>query len=403
MFPKILLLFASFQLTVVLVPIICGWVLVGTQFRADSIGKALRADKAHRAREPWNVEEGTDEAEQHGIEARSGLTPQLHRVQSDYGGFVGPDMDNLKVPNWLGFNVSGDERRKGPIYNYARAFTWAQVAKSVFEAFDKTISNIQAGYTCGDIMRVAAQQGNQQQNQHTEEKQQENLVSWDARKTALPNLAGDSIKTATYCGIDTRSILAYPKWGDITPGVWRDIVVASVFALIVQWGTSGASVLIAYLTPTVGLGCRSGSYLLYGAAGTMAWIFLVASMLLSHDSMLRYQNEHTVNTTLDLRQYKRTIAHSTICCAAVVFRYLGKLLVVANSIWLVLSSLFEYIGFYSLCWCEANGFGMRDKGYILLFKSAEDLRNSAKPPWGGGVAMSISVCVMAMVFFWLGS
>ncbi|KAJ7728642.1 hypothetical protein B0H16DRAFT_1211656, partial [Mycena metata] len=57
--------------------------------------------------------------------------------------------------------------------------------------------------------------------------------------------------------------------------------------VILQWGTTGAAVFVAYWTPSIGIGCRSGSYLIYGVAATLSWIILVLSHLLLHEAMRR--------------------------------------------------------------------------------------------------------------------
>lgn len=63
-----------------------------------------------------------------------------------------------------------------------------------------------------------------------------------------------------------------------------DIEHLQVVAVVLGWGTIGVGLLIAYKSPTVGLGCDSGGYLVYGACATSSWIVLVAllSAYLSH-------------------------------------------------------------------------------------------------------------------------
>ncbi|KAJ7927974.1 hypothetical protein B0H13DRAFT_1968835 [Mycena leptocephala] len=62
--------------------------------------------------------------------------------------------------------------------------------------------------------------------------------------------------------LQCSALVRRSNWG---PDVFSRIFIASVAALALQWSTSGASILIVYFTPTVGLGCRSGAYLLYAA------------------------------------------------------------------------------------------------------------------------------------------
>src|SRR5204863_7828319 len=89
-------------------------------------------------------------------------------------------------------------------------------------------------------------------------------------------LAGDPTGAATYCGPASED-LAYPHWSSPLPNLWKRIIRASAFAIFAQWGTTEAAVLSAYKTPTVGLGCRAGAYLLYGVLGTFSWLALLLS------------------------------------------------------------------------------------------------------------------------------
>ena len=370
------------------IPVICGWITVGTQSRPGSIAEVLRADKAHRALEPpvGVASRYTESGEQRAITARSGLTPEPHRVhQTVVGGFQVPPLANVRIPSWFGCDISGDERRRGPIYNYSRVFTWWQCATSVDEAMEATMTSIEAGGTC------------------------QTRQPWDTARKAEDNLAGDSLQTARYCGLTTNSIHAYPKWSDIPADVWKRMITAALMGIFVQWGTTGPAIVIAYTTPVQGFGCRSGAYTLYGSLGVAAWFFLTISMLLSHGAMLRYQEVHANNPMIDLRknvngqnQYKRTWPHTFICAAAVVTRYLGKTIAVCNAIWILLSSLFEYIGGFDNCWCKGDVLGLGDRGWVVLYKTAGELAQAAQTPWATGVATSILVCVFSFSFFWLG-
>ncbi|KAK3678270.1 hypothetical protein LTR78_001565 [Recurvomyces mirabilis] len=379
--PATALQIASGSLWIWLIPVILGWITVGTQYSHHSIQDALTAERAHRAMEPpiFN-NEYTDYDEQRGLIVRSGLTPQPHRVQTVQGAFDAPDPDRLIIPKWCGFGVEGDEQQKGPTFNYARLFTWWQLAFTVRSALWQTLDH-------GLRLR------------------------WDdAAKEG--NLTGDCVETARYCGVATRSIRAYPTWTKMPSEVYRRMFAAALAGLFVQWGTTGASILIAYKTPTVGLGCRSTSYIVYGALGTVAWILLLASALLSHEAMLRYQARHTLNTSMDFRikhqpqnpnQYVRTFMHSAIYGAAVMTRYIGKCLAILSTVVLILSSLFEFIGLYDNCWCQGNAIGLGNKGWVVLFKGTPALAASAASSWGGGLTMTLVDCIASYTFFALGS
>lgn len=96
--------------------------------------------------------------------------------------------------------------------------------------------------------------------------------------------------------------------------------------------------------------CRSGSYLLYGLVSTIAWLLRAASSILSHHVMLMYQRAHIADPAVDLRATKRSVGHLVAIFLAHVTRVFGKFLVAGNAIWLLASSLFEYVGLYDSCW-----------------------------------------------------
>ena len=346
---------------------ILGFLTVGTQYNHHSIGDALVAERAHRALEtpvqtPGQPTVFTTHEEQLALEVRSGLTPAVDQnTLAATGTFQASDAARLQVPTWLGAGVQGDEMQKGPTFNYARLFTWWRLADTLDRSLWGTLDNVKEGRVCSQHPTA----GN----------------PWNAQAGA-GNLLGDSLDTAQYCGLDTRAVRAYPTWSEMPAGVYRRLFAAAVAALFVQWGTTGASIMIAYQTPTVGFGCRSASYTLYGALGTATWLFLLSSMLLSHAVMLRYQAVHERRPTVDFRlkgqptnpdQYNRTLGHTILCAAAVITRYIGKSLAFINTNVLVLSSILEFIGLFDNCWCQGNAFGMGNNGWVVLFKDAEDL------------------------------
>ena len=378
------------------IPVILGWITVGTQYSHRTIDDALRAELAERAIEPPVLtNDFSERQDQQGLVVRSGLSPQPSRVQTVHGGLDAPDPACLELPTWCGGDVEGDDKRKGPIYNYARLFTWWQLASTLDHAFWRTLQNVSEGKVCDSNPGASPQQ-------------------WDAQHPSS-NLEGDLRATARYCGLGADTpIYAYPQWSALPAEVYRRIFAASLWALFLQWGTTGASILIAYQTPTIGLGCRSGSYLVYGVLGTIVWMCLLTSMLLSHEVMLRYQEQHINNPSMDFRMradhynpdpnyYHRDPTHSALCAAAVALRYTGKFLAIVNTLWLIVTSLLESVGGYDNCWCEGDGLRVGREGWIVLFKNAQDLKLAASPSWGGGLFMTFMVCTVSIAFFVSGS
>jgi len=432
--------------------------MVGTQSKSNSIPDALRQNQARRAIEPPRLFRSyTVLGEQEGILVKAGLTPQLHHAQTL--GLDAPPKEYLEVPNMFGGSVLGDERHYGPVYNYARVFTWWQLAAAVANALECTLGNVARGLACQTGIELhdfrAQQQGAElnapqanpahqmpphpgnaahglphahiqpqgvQPNGQPGRAPHQQQTYWDKTSDATTNLRGECRVTASYCGLGNQRILAYTPWDRIPHKVYKSMLAASIIAFVVQGGTTGASILIAYLTPTVGLGCRSGGYLVYGVLAVVAWGSLLLSMLLSHAVMLRYQQEHVNNPSMDFRReststsqsqttnpppqpnhYERTWYHAFLCSMAVLTRYFGKFIAVANGIWLILTSLFEIIGVYDNCWCKSNYFSLKEAGWVVLFKSPQQLQQSAGLVWGGGISMSIIICLFGLSFFFLGT
>jgi hypothetical protein len=315
--------------------------MVSTQYFYGALQHDLNVDAAYRA----IIDNGN-----------------ANTVQETQRGIFSHPINWPRCPQWLGMSVQGDEAIEGPAYNYARVFTWWRFATIVRDGFDTTINNIAHDRTC---------HGRQ----------------WDALLRD-ENLTGDMQQTAAYCGLAPDQPLA-PYIENISADIWKRILIASLFAIFMQWGTTGPAILIAYLTPTQGLGCRSGSYVLYGIFGTLAWATLVISAMISHAVMVREQGGN------------RGWRYSILCALAVLTRMFGKTVVVINAVWLILSSLFRYIGMFENCWCQGCELSLGVNGWIMLFKSSADLADSASSQWGGGIAMSIIVCVIAFMFFYL--
>jgi hypothetical protein len=297
-----------------MVPVCWGWVFVGTQYTKGTIVQALKCESnpIRKSKDDGNF---TTETYQDGIRAGGGLNaPRRRRIGGsdeqqtmpmvnghNHGhqtaslhaenlvtGTEGVSSNGLKTnppdvingstgrslrqnesrdlilapvssttteliyeqrtPYWYGIYIAGDEGKEGPIFNYARFMTCWQVAETIRQSFETTRRNLQNRRPVGKAH------------------------SWT--ESSEENLSGTKSQMASYCDLshdrpgfhDT----AYPEFHKIDPCVWGRLLKAAAVAIILQWGTTGPSILIAFLTPTVGLGCRSGSYLLYGCLATMS-------------------------------------------------------------------------------------------------------------------------------------
>src|SRR3954447_9487012 len=88
-------------------------------------------------------------------------------------------------------------------------------------------------------------------------------------------------------------------------------------------------------TPVVGLGCFSGSYLLYGLSATGTWLLLVLSSWLSQSQCC---SASPPTSHLNL---------------AVITRRLGKLLAIISALWVIVFSGLQFSNVFNSCWCNS--------------------------------------------------
>jgi len=150
---------------------------------------------------------------------------------------------------------------------------------------------------------------------------------------------------------------------------------------MLQWGTAGAAIAAAWFTPTQGLGCRSGSYLVYAALSTVVWMLLLASSILTH--------YYTI-TTYGLRAH--AAKHFSI-----FFRLLGKFIAAFNAIWIVLVNMLQFGGFFDRCYCNSNVLSLRDRAYNVIAMMPGDV-SVIKSAWVGGVCMAAGSVIVYTLF-----
>ncbi|KAJ2932954.1 hypothetical protein H1R20_g4115, partial [Candolleomyces eurysporus] len=248
-----------------------------------------------------------------------------------------------------------DEMVTAPIYNYARFLPWVQVVEKVSKTFGvESVSQVVA---------------------HS------------------PHTASTS------------------RWGS---NVVSRIAIASALAFMLQWGTVGAAFIVVYYTPTTGeqdsftflllfnteglihrptgLGCRSASYLLFGALSTIVWLLLLISSLLVHyvatsspssactqiepPTAPRYHGGHSYPLRLSIARH-----------FAIFLRRLAKLLATVNALWILAACLFQFGNFFDRCYCNSSVFG-RGRGAYNVIKLVASNVEPMKNAWIGGVCLA---------------
>jgi hypothetical protein len=123
-----------------------------------------------------------------------------------------------------------DEQCTAPIYNYSRFLPWAQAVEDVCDVFHATSDH--AHRHCSV---------NPQANWEVTEK-----LPGLSRKNRMGTLS----QVDAYClPVGEPAATRGSRW---THGIWSRFFIASVLALSLQWGTTGAAVVVVWFTPTTG-------------------------------------------------------------------------------------------------------------------------------------------------------
>ncbi len=113
------------------------------------------------------------------------------------GDFSDENFEMLKLPSWLGLSIEGDEALEGPIFNYARLFTFRKFSSTIIKAFRASNSSLKAGNSQGE----------------------------------------DIFEVAEACKLCEIPLEAYTPWDETDPALWHHILIAAAAAIFVQWGT----------------------------------------------------------------------------------------------------------------------------------------------------------------------
>ncbi|KAJ6568460.1 hypothetical protein B0H10DRAFT_2168855 [Mycena sp. CBHHK59/15] len=249
--------------------------------------------------------------------------------------------------------VHRDEQCSPPIYNYARFLPWVQAVEAVHGVFREAAARAERHLPRGEGVRPGNRRGTRAQ------------VEAYVRDTCL-------------------SPRGY--WG---PGMFSRFFVASLMALALTWSTTGAAVIVVWFTPTRGLGCRSGAYILYGALSTLVWLLLVTSSALAH-----YSTHYTTDA-----EGHRTYARATRLAGvlAIVLRRLGKLLGAANAAWIVVACVFQFASFWDRCYCNSSVLGLGARAYNVIQLVPADTA-AMKAAWAGAVVLAGGCAALFVAF-----
>ncbi|KIJ95857.1 hypothetical protein K443DRAFT_682732 [Laccaria amethystina LaAM-08-1] len=259
-----------------------------------------------------------------------------------------------------------DEKCTAPIFNYARFLPWVQAVEDVSEAFQAASDHFHNHDSVDPSIDWVTVERGQKPNER--------------------NRVGTRTQVENYCTPWQPAERPRSRWG---PKVVSRMFLASALALMLQWGTAGAALIQVWYTPTRGLGCRSASYLLYAVLSTIVWMLLVTSSILTHyASTTQYHFEGRAIRHWPARAARR---------ASIIFRCLGKLTAAFNSLWVVVSCLFQFGSFFDNCYCNSSVFWLRDHAYNVIALQPGDV-TSITSAWIGGVCLAGGTAIICVGF-----
>ncbi|KAF9648876.1 hypothetical protein BDM02DRAFT_3128752 [Thelephora ganbajun] len=256
-----------------------------------------------------------------------------------------------------------DAARAAPVFNYARFWEWSSAVEMIAQAFE---------HADGKARRHIPV------NSRREWVYPEEKHSTDHRH----NRTGSIGQLQTYC--------KFPVRGDEEPvqpvpsGMWKRIFVASVFALGLQWATTGSAAIIVIFTPTTGLGCRSGSYILYGLISTMIWLTLLISGYLAHYAKVMHDRGAVPRSGFNSANFAKGLA--------TLLRRLSIFAAACNTLCIILACVFQFSDFYSTCYCNSSVLGRGGQHAYNIIGDGYDYSHM-KAAWIGGVVLAGGIAV----------
>ncbi|KAJ7022238.1 hypothetical protein C8F04DRAFT_1138511 [Mycena alexandri] len=230
-----------------------------------------------------------------------------------------------------GGSITSDERRTAPIYNYARMVPWSLSAGRMYAAFSA------ASYRAEHNIPVSAE------------------IPWEqgtGQRVNPANRRGRRDQVAAYIQRPSDQL------AEIAGGGSRSLH-ASLMALLLTSGTLGSAMLMDWYTPTIGLSCRSGTYMIYSLNSVLVW------------SMLMTANHLTTSiVSLEGKTGHRRFPYSA--SSAMLLWRAAKILACMNTIWIVSTCALGFAGVYENCWCNSAVLTQGPRAYIAMYFTQQD-------------------------------
>ena len=142
-------------------------------------------------------------------------------------------------------------------------------------------------------------------------------------------------------------------------------------------------------TPTIGLGCRSLGYIIYGGTAIIILFLTIISTLFARISDTRIGP----STMLSIKGFTAFIA--------VALRRICLVLAFLNATGLLVISCFQFSQFLDNCYCNASVLGRGVDSYIIV--SYEAWVSTMRTARIAGTVLAASTMSIYMIFLWLMS
>ena len=169
--------------------------------------------------------------------------------------------------------------------------------------------------------------------------------------------------------------------------VFISMLKAFIAALILQCGTTAAVIVIVVFTPTVGLGCRSMGYSIYGGLAILILFLTIISTISARISETRSDRSFIV---------KRFTAF-----IAITLRWLCLLLALINAAGLIVLSCFQFSNFLDNCYCNGSVTGRGVNSYIII--STQGWISTMRTARIAATALAGATMAIYMFYLWFMS
>ncbi|KAF9786458.1 hypothetical protein BJ322DRAFT_788732 [Thelephora terrestris] len=251
-----------------------------------------------------------------------------------------------------------DAARTAPVFNYARIWEWHSAVETVAQAFE-------------NADRMA--------NRHTPVDFRSEWIFTEEKRVThhRNNRIGSLEQVQAYCGFPVRGHEEPTQ--PMPSGVWKRIFVASLFALGLQWSTTASAAITVIFTPTTGLGCRSGTYILYGAVSTTIWLTLLLSSYLAHCAKVQHDHGDPSRSRLNSANLAEGLA--------TFLRRLATFAAFCNTICIIGACVFQFSDTFSNCYCNSSVLGRGAQHAFNVIAPGYNY-NATRAAWIGGIILA---------------